>query len=107
VRPCLPIAHATHARKVRAERVTLAQRLQFVDQAGLEDRIEAIRDSLVKQRAVRRDDRKRLQRERQRSRGRGLPRRDRLAGQAPDFERALDALRIPRLNARGPADRLL
>src|ERR1700682_4541363 len=92
--PNLAVAHAAHARHSRAQAIAAAQRLHFVDQAGLQHGIEARGDAAMQLVALLGREREGAQVKRQRSAGAALQRRERLAGEAPYFERALDALRI-------------
>ena len=104
--PRLPVADTAHRRHVETQVAARAQALHFIDETGREHRVEARGDPRVQYAAV-----GRLQRDRHEAVGRrlvlrarrGEQRRHRLAGQREHFERALDALRVVRREARGGA----
>ncbi|CAM2152120.1 hypothetical protein PT2222_270122 [Paraburkholderia tropica] len=103
--PRLPIADAAHRRQIRVEVAACAQHLHLVDQTRREHCVEALLDAPVQHRAVRRFERDGHEAVARglvvAARRRGQQRRHRLPGQHPDFERALDALRVVRREARG------
>ena len=101
--PRLTIADAAHRRQRRAERVALPQAAQFVDQSGIEHGLETQRDGRVQLRAVGRNQRDREGRTERPGRGfaPALQHRKRLPAQPVHFERALDALRVVGIEARG------
>src|SRR5260221_9820852 len=96
--PGLPVAHRAHARQRGMQGKAGFQGPYLVDQSRGEHRVEARGNVRVELRPLR-NDRERLERERQWSVLAQLDLRQRLAGHLPDLQRALDALRVVRLDA--------
>src|SRR5258706_15472704 len=96
--PDLPVARRAHARQRRMQGKAGFQGTHLADEPRGEHRIEARSNVRVKLRSLRHE-RERLERERQWRVLAELDLRQRLAGQLPDLERALNALRVVRLDA--------